>query len=112
MKKQDKKVKKGAIDKDVKELTQKLTESEHSELVKIMNKGQQLRAELAQHTLEKEEQIRHTNEKYDFVYSKYQDEIDFMRKTQKKLVAELHEKYGEDVQFNLDNGEITKRKKE
>lgn len=87
----------------------KLEEKELAELHKSFQKSQAIRNELAFKTLEKEERIRQINVEYDLIYSKAEEEIRFLEKQQRQTVSELHEKYGDDVQFDLGTGEIKKQ---
>ncbi len=92
-----------------KEPIKKLEINELESLQKSFQKSQSIRNDLAFKTLEKEERIRQINVDYDFFYSRAEEELRFNEKQQKQIVSELHQKYGDDVQFDLGTGEIKKQ---
>jgi tetrahydromethanopterin S-methyltransferase subunit G len=94
-----------------KEPMMKLEASELETLRKSFDKLRDVRHELAFKTLEKEEQVRQINVDYDLFYSKAEEELRFIEKQQRHTVLELHQKYGDDVQFDLGTGEIKKQPK-
>lgn len=92
-----------------KEPIKKLEEKELAELHKSFQKLQAIRNKLAFETLVKEERLRQINFEYDLIYSKTEEEIRFIEKQQRQTVSELHEKYGNDVEFDLGTGIIKKQ---
>lgn len=86
-----------------------LTEKELENLQKVVFRGQTLKSEFGLRTLEKEERIRQINVEYDILYTRFEDELRFLEKTQKQVVSELHQKYGNDVLFDINSGNIKKQ---